>query len=129
MIFNVGGVELDTELFSVTREGQPVSVEPKVFDLLVFLIRHRDRLITRDQLFDELWPDRVVSDNVLSNEIKLARAVLGDDGNQQKYIRTVRGRASDAPAVAAPQKPPLGKASVSVCVAGLWLRGSARRVH
>ncbi len=92
MIFEVGGVELDTERFSVTRDGQPVSVEPKVFDLLVFLIRHRDRLVTRDQLFDELWPGQVVSENVLSNDIKLARAVLGDDGNQQKYIRTVRGR-------------------------------------
>jgi DNA-binding winged helix-turn-helix (wHTH) protein/tetratricopeptide (TPR) repeat protein len=92
MIFQFGGVELNTERFSITREGQPVPVEPKVFDLLVFLIRHRDRLITRDQLFEELWPDRVVSDNVLSNEIKLARAVLDDDGKQQKYIRTVRGR-------------------------------------
>jgi TolB-like protein/DNA-binding winged helix-turn-helix (wHTH) protein/Flp pilus assembly protein TadD len=92
MIFKLGEVELNTELFSITREGQPISVEPKVFDMLVFLIRHRDRLVTRDQLFDELWPDSVVSDNVLSNQIKLARAVLGDDGNQQKYIRTVRGR-------------------------------------
>ncbi len=92
MIFKVGGVELDTERCSITRDGLPVSVEPQVFDLLVFLIRHRDRLITRDQFFDELWPGRVVSENVLSNEIKLGRAVLGDDGNQQKYIRAIRGR-------------------------------------
>ncbi|MDJ0940707.1 MAG: winged helix-turn-helix domain-containing protein [Woeseiaceae bacterium] len=92
MIFKVGGVELNTELFSITREGEPVSVEPKVFDLLVFLIRNRDRLVTRDQLFEELWPNQVVSDNVLSNDIKLARAILGDDGNQQKFIRTIRGR-------------------------------------
>ncbi len=92
MIFQFAGVELNTERFSITREGQPVPVEPKAFDLLVFLIRHRDRLITRDQLFDALWNGRVVSDNVLTNEIKLARAVIGDDGKQQKYIRTVRGR-------------------------------------
>ncbi|MDJ0917127.1 MAG: winged helix-turn-helix domain-containing protein [Woeseiaceae bacterium] len=92
MIYKFGDVQLDTELFSVTREGQPVSVEPKVFDLLVFLIRNRDRLISRDQLFDELWPDRVVSENVLSNDIKLARAAIGDDGQQQRFIRTLRGR-------------------------------------
>jgi TolB-like protein len=92
MIFLFGGMELNTERFSITRDGQPLPIEPKVFDLLVFLVSHRDRLVTRDQLFEELWPGRVVSDNVLSNEIKLARAVLGDDGKQQKFIRTVRGR-------------------------------------
>ena len=92
MIFQCSGVELDTERFSITREGKPVSVEPKVFDLLVFLMSHRDQLVTRDQLLDELWPGRVVHDNVLSNDIKLARAVLGDDGEQQKCIKTIRGR-------------------------------------
>ena len=92
MIFRFGGIELNTEQFSITRDGRVIAVEPKVFDLLVFLIRNRDRLVTRNQLFDELWPGRVVSDNVLSNEVKLARAALGDDGAQQKFIRTVRGR-------------------------------------
>jgi TolB-like protein/Tfp pilus assembly protein PilF len=92
MILQCNEVELDTECFSITRDGQSISIAPKVFDLLVFLMSHRDRLITREQLFDELWPGRVVLDSVLSNEIKHARAVLGDDGEQQKYIKTVRGR-------------------------------------
>ncbi len=92
MIFQCSGLELDTERFSITRDGQPVSVAPKVFDLLVFLMRHRDRLVTRDELLNELWPGRVVHENVLSNDIKLARAVLGDDGVQQKAIKTIRGR-------------------------------------
>ena len=138
MIFNLGGVELNTEQFSVTRDGQPISVEPKVFDLLVFLIRHRDRLITRDQLFDELWPDRVVSENVLSNEIKLARAVLGDDGNQQKYIRTVRGRgyqfvgevqeidSTISPAAAAANDAPLPESVAEVPATGAPAAGSVR---
>ncbi len=92
MIFQLDGIELNTEQFSMTREGRVIAVEPKVFDLMVFLIRNRDRLVTRNQLFDELWPGRVVSDNVLSNDVKLARAALGDDGTRQKFIRTVRGR-------------------------------------
>ncbi|MEO0422506.1 MAG: winged helix-turn-helix domain-containing protein [Pseudomonadota bacterium] len=92
MIFQCAGLEFDTNSFSLTREGEAVSLTPKVFDLLVFLMQHRDRLVTREELFNELWSGRVVSDNVLSNEIKLARAVLGDNGEQQKYIRTLRGR-------------------------------------
>ncbi|MEO0422507.1 MAG: winged helix-turn-helix domain-containing protein [Pseudomonadota bacterium] len=92
MIFQCSGLEFDTESFAVTREGEAVPVPPKVFDLLIFLMRHRDRLVTRQALFEALWAGRVVSDNVLSNEIKLARAVLGDDGEQQRFIKTVRGR-------------------------------------
>ena len=92
MIFQCSGLEFDTDSFAVRSEGKTVPVTPKVFDLLIFLMRHRDRLVTREELFDELWSGRVVSDNVLSNEVKLARAVLGDDGEQQKYIKTIRGR-------------------------------------
>ena len=92
MIFQCCGVELDTERFSITRDGQPVAVTPKAFDLLVFLIRERHRLVTRDQLMDEVWSGRLISDGALSNEIKLARAVVGDNGVQQKYIKTIRGR-------------------------------------
>ena len=92
MIFQCSGVELDTTRYTVTSAGEPVSVTPKVFDLLVFLMQNRNRLITREELFEALWPDRVVLDNVLSNDIKQARAVLGDDGEQQKFIKTIRGR-------------------------------------
>lgn len=92
MIFQCAGIELDTERFSIMRDGQPVSIAPKVFDLLVYLIRHRGRLVTRDQLLDGVWSGRLVSDGTLSNDIKLARAILGDDGVQQKYIKTIRGR-------------------------------------
>ncbi|MFK8017570.1 MAG: winged helix-turn-helix domain-containing protein [Gammaproteobacteria bacterium] len=92
MIFQFSGVELDTERFSIARDGQPVPVTPKVFDLLVFLIRHRDRVVTRDQLLDGVWSGRLVADGTLSNDIKLARAILGDDGVQQKHIKTIRGR-------------------------------------
>ncbi|MEO0423990.1 MAG: winged helix-turn-helix domain-containing protein [Pseudomonadota bacterium] len=92
MIFQCSGVELDTTRFSLTKDGEPVPVAPKVFDLLVYLIRHRDRVVTRAQLVAEVWNGRLISDGTLSNEIKLARAALGDDGVQQKYIQTVRGR-------------------------------------
>ena len=54
MIFQCSGLERDTTGFTVTSEGKTVPVTPKVFDLLVFLLRHRNRLVSREQLFEEL---------------------------------------------------------------------------
>ncbi|HFB64614.1 MAG TPA: transcriptional regulator [Aeromonadales bacterium] len=83
---------LDTANFTLVINGQPKAVEPRVFDLIVYLIKHRHKVITRQQLFDDLWEGRSVSDATLSNHIKMARAVLGDDGEQQSVIKTIRSR-------------------------------------
>ncbi len=83
---------VDTEQFRVTAGGTPVPVEPKVFDLLVHLIRHRRRVLTREELFAAVWDGREVSDATLSNHIKSARRLLGDNGELQQTIQTVRGR-------------------------------------
>ncbi len=69
-----------------------VAVEPKVFDLLVHLIRHRDRVLTREELFQAVWDGREVSDATLSNHVRSARKALGDSGELQQTIQTVRGR-------------------------------------
>jgi len=69
-----------------------IPAEPKVFDLLVYLIRHRDRVLSREELFKEVWEGREVSDATLSNHIKSARKVLGDNGELQQTIVTIRGR-------------------------------------
>ena len=67
-------------------------MEPKVFDLLVHLIRHRDRVLSREELLQEVWDGREVSDTTLSNHVKSARKVLGDSGELQSTIQTIRGR-------------------------------------
>ncbi|WNC70259.1 tetratricopeptide repeat protein [Thalassotalea nanhaiensis] len=67
-------------------------VEPHVFDLILYLIEHRSRLVSRDELFKNLWAGREVCDATLSNNIKCARAALGDDGEKQSIIKTTRGR-------------------------------------
>ncbi|MEM9386487.1 MAG: winged helix-turn-helix domain-containing protein [Pseudomonadota bacterium] len=92
MIFQCAGMELDTARFALTKDGEPVPIAPKVFDLLIYLIQHRDELVTRAQLVEAVWRGRLIAEGTLSNEIKLARAALGDDGVQQKFIRTIRGR-------------------------------------
>jgi len=69
-----------------------VEIEPKVFDLLCYLVKNRDRLVTRDELFENLWRGQVVSDTSLSNQVKAARRAIGDDGRKQAMIKTIHGR-------------------------------------
>jgi DNA-binding winged helix-turn-helix (wHTH) protein/TolB-like protein/Tfp pilus assembly protein PilF len=92
MKYQVTDCVIDTALYRISRVGDAVPVEPKVFDLLVYLIRHRDRVLARDELFQEVWNGREVSDATLSNHVKSARKVLGDSGELQKTILTIRGR-------------------------------------
>ena len=88
--------ELDTAQFALLhRNGdtlQPIAVEPKVFDLIAYLIAHRDRLVSREELFEKVWDGRQVVDASLSNHIKTARKVLGDRSDLQTTIKTIRGR-------------------------------------
>ena len=84
--------ELDTDVFELRRAGELVSIEPQVFDVLVHLVRHRSRVVTKEELLDEVWGDRFVSESALTSRLKTARQALGDDGQLQRCIRTVHGR-------------------------------------
>ncbi len=66
-----------------------VAVEPQVFDLLAHLIRHRDHVVSKDDLFKTIWQGRAVSDSALFNRINAARRAVGDSGEQQRLIRTL----------------------------------------
>ncbi len=93
MKYQVAGCTVDTALYRITREGgEVVPVEPKVFDLLVYLILHRDRVVPREELFQTVWDGREVSDATLSNHVMSARRLLGDSGERQASLQTVRGR-------------------------------------
>ncbi len=92
MKYEVGEFTIDTARYRIVAGETAVPVEPKVFDLLVHLIRHRDRVLTREELFKDVWDGREVSDATLSNHVKSARKVLGDNGDLQQTILTVRGR-------------------------------------
>ena len=84
--------ELDTDVFELRRAGELVRIEPQVFDVLVHLVRHRSRVVTKEELLDEVWGDRFVSESALTSRLKTARQALGDDGQLQRCIRTVHGR-------------------------------------
>lgn len=87
-----GVYELDTALFELRRNGEPRPVEPQVFDLLVYLARHRDRIVSRRELLDELWTGRIVTESTLSSRIKAARHAVGDSGRSQSCIATFNRR-------------------------------------
>jgi len=71
--------------------GEPVHLEPQVYDVLVYLIDHRGVVVTKEQILDDVWGDRFVSLGALSSRIAAARRATGDDGKTQKVIRTVHG--------------------------------------
>jgi DNA-binding winged helix-turn-helix (wHTH) protein len=64
-------------------------VQPQVFDLLIYLIRHRDRVVTKDELIAEVWNGRIVSDSTLTSRINAVRKTIGDDGEHQRLVRTI----------------------------------------
>jgi len=91
-IYAFGEYELDTRLQELRRGGEPVHMEPQAFQVLAYLMAHRDRVVTKDELLDEVWGHRFVAPTTLSTRIKQARKAVGDDGESQRVIRTVRGR-------------------------------------
>lgn len=84
--------QLDTDQFQLRRDGEPVHVEPLVFDLLRLFVENAGMLIDRDRMVSEVWNGRIVSDATLSTAIKSARRVLGESGKAQGLIETVRSR-------------------------------------
>lgn len=85
------GCVIDSLTVELSKDGIKMAVEPLVFKLLMHLIEHRDRVVAKDELLGTVWAGKVVSDATLSNAIKLARQAVGDSGETQSIIRTVRG--------------------------------------
>jgi DNA-binding winged helix-turn-helix (wHTH) protein/pimeloyl-ACP methyl ester carboxylesterase len=87
--FVFGDINLDIERRELRAGPTLVPIEPKAFDLLQFLIRNRDRVVSRDDLVAAVWDGRIVSDSAIAVRISAARRAIGDDGNHQRWIRTV----------------------------------------
>jgi len=80
---------LDTDRRELRCGSEAVAVEPQVFDLLVYLVENRDRVVSKDDLFASVWGGRIVSDSTLTSRINAARKAIGDSGKGQRLIRTI----------------------------------------
>ena len=89
MQYLFAGHILDKERRELRRDGETVAVEPQVFDLLIYLIENRDRVVSKDDLIASVWGGRIVSDSSLTSRINAARRAVGDSGEGQRLIRTV----------------------------------------
>jgi Tol biopolymer transport system component/DNA-binding winged helix-turn-helix (wHTH) protein len=91
-VFQFEDVTVDLRRVSVWRAGQPVPLEPKTFDVLRYLIEHRDRLVTKEELLDTVWKDTFVTPNVLTRAVAQLRKALGDDAFEARYVETAPKR-------------------------------------
>ena len=89
MKFNFDNHTLDTDRRELRRGGELVAMQPQVFDLLVHLLKHRDHVVSRDDLIALVWGGRIVSDSTLDSRINAARNAIGDNGKEQRLIRTI----------------------------------------
>ncbi|HZP70737.1 MAG TPA: winged helix-turn-helix domain-containing tetratricopeptide repeat protein [Pseudolabrys sp.] len=115
MQFLFGDHTLDTDRRELRRGSEPIAVEPQVFDLLVYLVENRDRVVSKDDLIGSIWGGRAVSDSTLTSRINAARKAVGDSGGEQKLIRTIArkglrfiGNVHTSPLGAGPLETPQG---------------------
>lgn len=128
MIYRFGEYQIDTDLFELKRGPEPVKVEPQVFDLLVYLIAERHRVVSQSELLDKIWSGKIVSLSTVASRINAARSAVGDSGAAQKFIRTIQrkgfrfiGEVSEAGAAGgsrpakAPEKPDAAAQEIRFC--------------
>ena len=92
VVHTFGDFALDEALYELRRGAASVKLEPKVFDVLVYLMRHRERVVSKDELLAELWPGEHVSESVLPRCITALRKAVDDTAAGQRVIQTVHGR-------------------------------------
>ena len=91
MRYAFGDYVLDTELYRLERQGAGVRLPPRAYQMLVYLLEQRQRVVRRQELFEQVWADQYVSDAALESCIKQVRQAVGDSGRRQHVIQTVHG--------------------------------------
>ncbi|MCB1007425.1 MAG: PD40 domain-containing protein [Acidobacteria bacterium] len=103
--FSLLEVEVDLAAARALRAGEPLPLEPKAFDLLLLLAANPGRVVEKQEIFERIWPDAVVTDNALSRVVAHLRRELGDDAEAPRFVETVRTRGYRAIAEPRPGAP------------------------
>jgi len=92
MLYTFGDYECDLAQYELRRAGAPVAIEPKAFTVLAYLLQRGDRVVTKAELLDQCWAGTFVSDAALTRCLARVRQAVGDDGPEQRVIKTIRGQ-------------------------------------
>ena len=114
MQFRFGDHLLDLDRRELSRGGVLIDVEPQVFDLLVYLIENRDRVVTRDDLLASVWGGRIVSESTLTSRVNAARKAVSDTGEAQRIIRTLPRKGFRFVGDIEASTPPIGTTSARI---------------
>jgi DNA-binding response OmpR family regulator len=109
MIYRFGDCELDAGRRELRRVGQQVAIEPKVFEVLIYLLQQRDRVVSKEELLEHCWPGTYVSEAALTRCLAKVRKAVQPDGGHAPVIKTVYGQGYCfvAPIATAPREQPL----------------------
>ena len=91
MIYRFGDCTLDTQRHQLQRAGQPVRLRSKAFQVLLYLLEHRDRTVLKRELYEAVWPQQFISESTLESTLRAVRQAIGDSGRAQQLIQTVYG--------------------------------------
>jgi DNA-binding winged helix-turn-helix (wHTH) protein len=107
--YRFGDYLFDTERYELHRAGVLVPLRPKECDVLAYLLAHRDRVVSKDELLEQVWPGQFVGDATLHVRILAVRKAIGDDGTTARLLRTIRGRGYRFVAPVAAGTPPVSE--------------------
>ena len=91
MDYVFGAYRLDTQRYELTHAGVPIPLRPKVFQVLAYLLGHHERVVSKEELLEQLWPNQFAGDVGLNSYIMAVRTALRDRRPPHQYLRTVRG--------------------------------------
>lgn len=89
MQYTFGSYRLDPSRRELTREADMIALGPRVFDLLLYLVQHRERVVSKQELLHAVWGDRIVSESTMTSHVNAVRNAIGDSGSEQRLVRTV----------------------------------------
>lgn len=92
MRYRFDSYELDTAVMELRTEDVVIALEPQVFEVLSYLVANHDRLVPKDELIEHIWPEKYISEAALASRMMAARKAIGDNGRDQRLIRTIHGR-------------------------------------
>lgn len=114
MLYLFEDIALDADRRELRRGNILVSIEPRVFDLLVYVIRNRERVVEKDDLIASVWEGRIVSDSALTTCINAARSTIGDSGEAQRLIKTLPRKGIRFVGVVREEEKPAGLAATAI---------------